>query len=251
MASLILTWGQAIASNVPCTPLRQVGSAVDIAGVGRLRLMSVDQADSIAQSIVVYSYAFVEGARGGAEESQLRKALERLFDDLTHTCRHYPLTGARIFIYPDPTVGGGAYLARLNTKGMKPEVDLSGAVKRVQTNAQVCDPSKDSRMSSPYGTKLPPMNKRRVLGSWSDSNPRLVVNLDEVAGRVYLVRRTRFCSSGEYGHPLKKGAGPTYHETISEEGEYYKIEPDGQLGSYDRKGVIEKLPRHPSPFADQ
>jgi len=95
--------------------------------------------------------------------------------------------------------------------------------------------------------KLPPLKQRKIIGTWLHTDNHLAVSLEQVNGAVYEVVRSRYCSSGTYGRRLSKVSGGGYE---LDRGEYYRIEPNGELGVYDSSGRFDVYSRRNKVFAD-
>jgi hypothetical protein len=95
--------------------------------------------------------------------------------------------------------------------------------------------------------KLPPLAQRRILGTWLHTDNHLAVSLEAVGNAVYEVLRSQYCRSGSYGRRLNASPGGMYPLG---RGEYYRIEPNGDLGVYDGDGRFDVYTRRTKVFAD-
>ena len=97
---------------------------------------------------------------------------------------------------------------------------------------------------SPDEVTLPPQSQRVVVGTWFDKDSHCTRSLERVKAKVFLVARCSDGSGGDTGTEVRAQQGQRYASLTSTHGDYYRIEADGQLGVYDREGLVDKLPKH-------
>lgn len=117
------------------------------------------------------------------------------------------------------------------------------AVYPVQTLAgNECAKGKEPGKHFSFGTekRLPALAKRKILGVWQ-YGPKLTISLDEVSGEVYLVYRTKYCSSGDTGEPLQKIDTRLFKELPGGQDRYYQIYHSGDLVIAGKDGEPDKL----------
>jgi hypothetical protein len=95
--------------------------------------------------------------------------------------------------------------------------------------------------------KLPPLAQRKILGTWLHTDNHLAVSLEAAGNSVYEVVRSQYCTSGSHGRRLNASQGGVYPLG---RGEYYRIEPNGDLGVYDGDGRFDVYTRRSKVFAD-
>lgn len=234
-----------------CLPAPVTGEDVKLTDKsGKVRLVAQDNVDRPVQSTLTQSYAFID-VKPAPTEAQVRGALNQLYSNARLMCRRTALTGVRIFLYTSPTTSvSSSWVARLNAENMRPVIDIRDNMLRVTAtaSAQSCDSSKEPGRSIHMYPKLPPLAKRKILGTWADDTSALTVSLEQVSGTVYKVYRSKYCSSGAEGEPLRKGKQGRYYRKDNRSGDYYVILPGGELGVYDNDGQIDARPAHEGLF---
>lgn len=95
--------------------------------------------------------------------------------------------------------------------------------------------------------KLPPVTQRKILGTWLQTDNHLAVSLEVVRKAVYEVVRSEYCTSGSHGRRLGVGPRGVY---MLDRGEFYRIEPNGDLGVYDGDGRFDVYKPRNKLYAD-
>jgi len=236
-----------------CLPAPLLGEDVQLLDKsGSVRLVEQDNVDNPVQSTLMQAYAFVD-VKPAPSEEQVRGALSQLFSNARGMCRRNALSAMRIFLYTSPaTAISSSWVARLNTEKMKPTIDIHDNMLRATTkaDAQACVSGKAPGKSLHLYPKLPPVAKRKILGTWAD-DPGLTVSLEDVSGTVYKVYRDKYCTSGNEGEPLQRGKQDRFYRKDSRSGDYYVILPGGELGVFDNDGKIDARPAHAGLFPRQ
>lgn len=233
------------ASIAACIPAPISGEDVKLLGSGRsVRLVSQDNVDNPMQSTLSQKYAFI-GTNGAPAEAEARAALSQLYSNALGMCRRAPLKGVQIFLYTSPTTSiGSAWVGRIAMENARLAVNVhANMVRSTESGQTTCDSAKEPGKSLHLYPKLPPLDKRKVLGTWVDDRA-LTVSLEETRGTVYKVYRSKYCSSGAEGIPLRRAQGGRFYVRDSSAGDYYKILPGGELGVYDNDGQIDARPVH-------
>ena len=243
-----LAFSTAQASLAACIPMPANGKEMKLASVdGTVRLISQDDVDTPVRSSLTQTYAFTD-VKPAPSEVQVRTALNQLYANAQQACRRSPVTDVRIFLYVSPASAiSSSWVARLNAEKMKPLIDIRENMLLAPASAKLaeCDPSKEPGKSYGSDPKLPPLSQRKILGTWVDGMNGLTTSLEDVGGKIYKVYRSKYCSSGATGEPLRKGTQGRYYRKESSSGDYYVILKTGELGVYDRDGQIDALPKHP------
>jgi hypothetical protein len=234
-----------------CQQVDRMGDTIDLR-VGR-KLIIVEQTivDSVAQSTLRQKLLVDDGLP--LTQDNARAALTEMFDRAKAACRKHSLTGTIMFLYGSKdAVVGTNWLARLDTRnGMTPSIDMQPALFANSSSASICEgpnapKPKGKEYKSSDEVTLPQMSQRKVLGTWM---PRKLMgatcnrSFEEVKGRVYEVTRCSDCGGGKTGTLLVKSSGGTLTRPARRNGEYFKILPNGDLGSYDQDGLIDNYPK--------
>lgn len=212
----------------------------------KVSVTGFETSDRETQSWVRASFALKDHDLRLTEE-QVRGTLDHLYQRLATSCRQHPLQRAIVFLYPEGAIAGqsSAWIARLTTSSHAPEVELRKVLlKDERTDRFACLHGKEPGKSLDLGTRLPPEKSREIIGSWADPDSGLTMSLERVAGKVYQVYRSAYCSSSDRGEPVRQGPGKRFSVIDSRAGDYFEILPSGDLGVYDRQGMIDLKPTH-------
>lgn len=105
---------------------------------------------------------------------------------------------------------------------------------------------------SPDEVRLPPVEKRKIIGTWLNRAFRVTRSFEQVGSQYYEVLRGSDGSGGDTGKPiLKIGNNKFRKKDSSRNGDYFVIEKDGSLGIYDKDGHIDTLPKHTGLYPTQ
>lgn len=96
----------------------------------------------------------------------------------------------------------------------------------------------------PADVDLPPQIQRRVIGTWIDVDHMCTESVERVKDRWFMVLRCTDGSGGGWGRELVKVGPKLTPKAGSLHGDYYVLEADGRLGSYDEQGYITTLSKH-------
>lgn len=261
---LVIKWKQVVAAGLLCFAVTgpvsaaggcqqpdRMGEAIDVRGGRKLQVVEQTIVDNAEQSTLRQKLLMDDGQPVTQEDA--RAVLMEMFDRAKASCRKYPLRGVIMFLFGNrDAVVGTNWLARLDTRsGMTYVIDVQPALFSGGSSTSICD---DPNAPKPKGKQyrssdevtLPPLNQRKVLGTWMGMQVMggtCSRSFEEVHGRVYEVVRCSDCSGGKTGTPLVKGAGNTFTRPARRNGEYFRILPNGNLASYDRDGLIDNYPR--------
>lgn len=178
-------------------------------------------------------------------EEEAREALNMAVERIDKTCRSQPVARMRLFLYPAGGVPGqsSAWIARLE-KDKGTDITLHRTfLKDPRSDRFACLAEKEPGKSLNFGTRLPPVRQRELVGTWAESTFNLTMSIEKVGNKVYRVYRSAYCDSGSQGERLRE-AGDRYYVVGSSNGDYYQIQPSGELGVFDNDGPIEQKPAH-------
>jgi hypothetical protein len=100
---------------------------------------------------------------------------------------------------------------------------------------------------SPDDVTLPPISQRQIIGTWFDKVTRCTSSFEQVKKQVFYVLRCSDGSGGNEGREYLRVDGNKFlPKQQSRTGDYYVIQAGGNLNMYDRQGLIDTLPRHPT-----
>lgn len=188
-----------------CQQPYRMGESVDLRGGRKLTVVEQTMVDNSAQSTLRQKLLMDDGRPVTQEDA--RAALIEMFERAKTACRRYPLAGVIMFLFGNKdAVVGTNWLARLDTRsGMTPSIDVQSALFSGGSSTAMCDgpnapkPKGGKEYRSSDEVTLPPLNKRKVLGTWMGM--RVIGgtcsrSFEEVNGRVYEVVRCSDCSGG-------------------------------------------------------
>lgn len=234
-----------------CQQPDRIGDSISLTGGRKLTVVEQTIVDNVAQSSLRQILLIDDGQIVTQENA--RVLLTEMFSRAKTGCRRYPLAGALMFLYGSKdTVVGTNWLARLDTRSdMTPSIDLQPALFAGSSSTSMCEgPNAPRPKGKEYRSgdevTLPPVSQRKVLGTWMKTTLTGVTcnrSFEDVKGRVYEVSRCSDCSGGKLGTPLIKAGANTFTRVDRRHGEYFKILPNGNLGSFDRQGLIDNYPR--------
>ena len=98
----------------------------------------------------------------------------------------------------------------------------------------------------PPGTAfLPPVEKRKIIGTWYSKTLKGTRSFEQVDGKHYEVLRGKGNTGGDDGLEIVKiGKNKFKKKSVSSSGDYYVINADGSLGIFDRDGLVDTLPKN-------
>lgn len=234
-----------------CQQPNRIGDSISLAGGRKLTVVEQTIVDNVTQSSLRQTLLIDDGQIVTQENA--RALLTEIFSRAKSGCRRYPLTGALIFLYGSrDTVVGTNWLARLDTRSdMTPSIDLQPALFAGSSGTSRCEgPNAPQPKGKEYRSgdevTLPPVSQRKILGTWMNRNVGEETcnrSFEEVKGRVFEVARCSGCGGGKLGTPLIKAGANMFTRVNPRNGEYFKILPNGNLGSFDREGLIDNYPR--------
>lgn len=92
--------------------------------------------------------------------------------------------------------------------------------------------------------KLPPVEKRKIIGTWFRSDRGCTLSFEQVGSKYYDVGRCGDGSGGKDGVQVLRANGTTFRPLSStRSGDYYVIQKDGDLAVRDNDGLVETLPK--------
>jgi hypothetical protein len=95
--------------------------------------------------------------------------------------------------------------------------------------------------------KLPPVEKRKIIGTWYDSDFDCTRSFEQVGSRYYVVLRFKDGSGGKEGTQISRVNSSTFRPIPSRSsGDHYVIQKNGDLASRDNDGLIDTLPKYSS-----
>lgn len=99
---------------------------------------------------------------------------------------------------------------------------------------------------SPDDVDLPAIEQRRIIGTWLTKPPpdSCTRSFEEVRNRVYEVIRCIDGTGGKTGRMVTAVSTKKFLSRTSPSGDYYLIQPNGDLSVRDRDGEIELEPKH-------
>lgn len=232
-----------------CHQPYRMGESIDLRGGRKVTVVEQTIVDKPTQSTLRQTL-LIEGGVPLTQEDA-RSVLAEMFERAKGVCRRNELSGVIMFLYGNKdAVVGTNWLARLDTRsGMTPSVDVQPSLFSSSSTSMCDGPNAPKPKGKEYRSSdevtLPPLSKRKVLGTWAGM--RVIGgtcnrSFEDVNGRVYEVIRCSDCSGGKTGTPLVKAAGSTLTRPVRRNGEYFKILPNGTLASYDREGLIDNYP---------
>ena len=178
-------------------------------------------------------------------EAEARDALAMTLERIEKTCRHEPVERARLFLYPAGAIAGqsSAWIARLE-KNKGTDVDIRWHfLKDSRNDRYACLTEMEPGRSLDIGTRLPPVQQREIVGTWAKPEFGLTMSIERVGKKAYRVYRSSHCASGDRGDRLRENAGHFY-VVGSNHGDYYQVQPSGELVIFDKEGRIDVMPKH-------
>lgn len=99
---------------------------------------------------------------------------------------------------------------------------------------------------NPPGTAfLPPVEKRKIIGTWYSRTLKATRSFEQVDGKYYEILRSKSKTGGNDGLEIvKAGKNKFKKKAGSRFGDYYVINADGSLGIFDHDGLVDTLPIH-------
>ncbi len=95
--------------------------------------------------------------------------------------------------------------------------------------------------------KLPPVEKRTIIGTWYDSDIDCTRSFEQVGSNYYDVLRCKDGSGGKEGTQISRGNSTTFRPIPSRRsGDHYVMLENGDLAVRDRDGLIDTLSKHSS-----
>lgn len=235
-------------ASAGCQQPDRIGNIIDLRDGRKISIVEQSMVDNVAQSNLRQKLLLLEGGQSLTPENA-RVILIEIFDRAKAACRRYPLSNVIMFLYGSKdAIDGTNWIARLNTRnGMTPSIDVNPVLLSKAASSSACDnpntpKPKGIDIQFPDEVILPPLKQRKVLGTWA-LHGTCSRSFEEVKGRIYEVIRCAECSGGDTGTPLVKKSGNTYTRPDRRNGEYFKILPNGNIGVYDRDGLIDTDPR--------
>lgn len=245
----------AVTGALACTSPSQLGKEINSPAQSNRKLKLVEQTviDNVRQSTLRQKYLITN--TDGLTEQEVRNTLLRLFESAKNTCRTNPLQGVMIFLFLSAdTVDGTNWVGRLDTERMSPKVDvitqlLPRSVKAATAATSRCEmpgAGNTGKKSLSFGDDitLPPVKDRKIIGTWSYEN-HCTLSFEEVGGITYEVLRCIDCSGGKTGQKITRKPGGVFQRP-DRRGEYFRILPNGNLGSFDRNEVVDTYIKHNS-----
>lgn len=254
LAVLLVAMVVVVPDALACTSPIKPGKELDFAIQPRRKLKLVEQTivDNTLQSSARQKFLITNV--DGLTEDEVRSALTQLFENAKSTCRKNPLQGAIIFLYISAdTVDGTNWVGRLDASNMVPKIDVATKLLRYSNQESIAGVSRCEKPGTANIGKitfrldnevdLPPVKDRKILGTWSYWD-RCTLSFEEVKGTTYEVVRCSDCSGGNTGQKVAKKPGNMFLRIPDRNGEYFRILPNGNLGSYDRDGAIDTYLKH-------
>lgn len=186
----------------------------------------------------------------GVSDADIRKSLEKLYENARTTCRKNPLKGTLVFLYlTSDTVNGMNWVGRLDvSSGSTPKIDVGKGLIPATKQVEISSHSRCDRLGTsdtgkkdirfPDEVDLPPIKDREILGTWFYQN-KCTLSFESVKGSVYRVIRCSDCSGGKTGVKVARVSNNVFQRIPQRKGEYFRILPSGNLGSFDDEGEIE------------
>jgi len=238
----------AVPSVLACTAPNQLGKEINSPAQSNRKLKLVEQTviDNVRQSTLRQKFLITN--TDGLMEEEVRNTLLRLFESAKNTCRTNPLQGTMIFLFLSAdTVDGTNWVGRLDTERMTPKVDvitqlLPRSVKAATAATSRCETpgagnTGKKSLSFDDDITLPPVKDRKIIGTWNYEN-HCTLSFEEVRGITYEVLRCTDCSGGKTGQKIARKPGGVFQRQ-NRHGEYFRILPNGNLGSFDRNEVVD------------
>ncbi len=244
-----------IVNAAPTCKVALSGTEVLDLSEAKISLSDYTASDTADQSWVNASFT-LQDPKVRLTEAEVTSVIKQLSDRIADSCRNNPVQKSRIFLYPaGVTVGESAnWIARYDSESKPATTIHHNRLKDVRKDKYACVDKVEPGAGSDSDPKLPPVRERKILGTWAHAIFNLTMSLEQVGTKVYRVRRSAYCNSGDRGELLKTGTGQRYSVIGSSAGDYYQILPSGDLGVYDREGRVDTLPvhfaLHPAPRAD-
>lgn len=95
--------------------------------------------------------------------------------------------------------------------------------------------------------KLPPVEKRKLIGTWYDRDGGCTRSFEQVGSKYYDVLRCKDGSGGKEGAQVSRANSSTFRPIPSRSsGDHYVIQNNGDLAVRDKDGLIDTLPKHSS-----
>lgn len=95
--------------------------------------------------------------------------------------------------------------------------------------------------------KLPPVEKRTIIGTWYSSDNDCTRSFEQVGSKYYDVLRCKDGSGGKEGTQISRVNSSTFRPIPSRSsGDHYVMLHNGDLAVRDRDGLIDTLPKHSS-----
>lgn len=225
-------------------PLRLM-SEVDLQDVGRVTVSDYTESDTPSTAWVSAAFT-LQDANIRLTQAEVTAALDQLIERIAASCRLNAVKKTRVFLYPAGVTAGESanWIARLDD-GVTRNIDLNQALlKDERRDRYACVDTKEPGRSLDYGTRLPPVRQREIIGTWVGMNTNITMSLERVKGKVYRVYRSAYCASSDRGELLQTRPGGQYAVVDSRNGDYYQVMPSGDLGVFDRAGSIDVMPKH-------
>jgi len=178
-------------------------------------------------------------------EDEARDGLATMLERIERTCHREPVERARLFLYPAGAIAGqsSAWVARLEKdRGSIIEV-RKHFLKDIRDDRYACLVEKEPGRSLDIGTRLPPVRQREIIGTWAKPEFGLTMSIERINKKVYRVYRSAYCASGDRGDRLRETAG-RFYVADSSHGDYYQVQPSGELVIFDQEGRIDMMPKH-------
>lgn len=94
-------------------------------------------------------------------------------------------------------------------------------------------------------TQLPPVEKRKIIGTWYNRDNGCTRSFEQVASKYYDVVRCKDGSGGKDGTQVSRANPSTFRPILSSSsGDHYVIQNNGDLAVRDKDGLIDTLPKH-------
>ena len=106
-------------------------------------------------------------------------------------------------------------------------------------------PSGLKQWSPPNETALPPLEKRKIVGTWYSRTLKCTRSFEQAEGKYFEVNRFSNKTGGNDGTELIKVSKNKFQKKSGARfGDYFLINADGSLGIYDQDGLVDTLPTH-------
>lgn len=93
--------------------------------------------------------------------------------------------------------------------------------------------------------KLPPVEKRTIIGTWYNRDNDCTRSFERVGSKYYDVLRCKDGSGGKEGTQISKANSSTFRPIPSRRsGDHYVIQNNGDLAVRDKDGLIDTMPKH-------